>query len=255
MRRTHWSDKLRHRAWYQRIRKVFPQLQYTNHWLDTQFAGAETRNSGDRVKIFRLVELGQIPTLSEDGPAKVNVVARVEERIPGSAELLETEFWSIVKRPPGPQQTNCRLEAFLDANHLEQVEALEFDERYRIARLDERSKRSIAIRLSLKALTSSPKKLTFLALLVRQANFGGQLEALELARSFFDEQLEDFLFEYLDGALLSAEYPLILDAVLHATAGAGDMLRDHRLIAQTLAGRLPVPRLAEGDANSSESEP
>ena len=96
-----------------------------------------------------------------------------------------------------------------------------------------------AIELSLAVLDSRLDELTFLALLVREADFGGNLDVLDLARSFFDERLEYFLMEHGQGQC--PEHKLILDRVLlsERQVKKKDMAYQHE--AQDLSNLVPVP--------------
>lgn len=200
------------RIWYKRVRLAFPRL--TNYELDKMFAGNDRRPSADRVRTFERIEKGAVPNLSHKGPAGVDVVALVEQALPGSSELLHSTFWSIVMNPPGPQKCSALLESFIDASGLERIREDAFMLRFANQREGtEKSRRIHALDLALAHLLTPLNRLTLLVLLAREADFEGELLALELARSYFDEHLEWWLEASLHGADFDA-YRLVLNRAL-----------------------------------------
>lgn len=228
------------KLWYASIRRTFPKETTRDYELDSRFAGNAARSSADRVKIFEKISRGAVPNLTPSGPTGIDVVAEVDRVLPGTGELLTSEFWELVKRPPGVRETRRRLEAFLQRKQFHRMNVLDFAGRYYAAQsMDLRSYRCRAIELSLSVLGSRLDKLTFLALLVREADFGGNLDVLDLARSFFDERLEYFLMEHGQGQC--PEHKLILDRVLlsERQVKKKDMACQHE--AQDLSNLVPVP--------------
>jgi hypothetical protein len=213
-RPTSWVDVLRHRLWYQRIREVFPLPTYTDHWLDRRFAGNHARSSADAPKTFSRLRAGGFPNLTPAGPAGVDVVANVAEAVRGSAELLTSPFWDHIKRPPGIKIVRNLLDAFLDAHSLEQISSRRFDEKFSFdSKQSDKARRLEAMRMTLRHLDTQLDRLTFLLLVERVCDFADVLDARELARSLFDEQLEAFLGNNWIG-LHEGHYHDILNAAL-----------------------------------------
>lgn len=242
---TTWPDRLRYRLWYARVREVYPWPAFKDHWLDRRFAGNDVRPSVNAPKTFSRVAKGACLDLTADGPAQVDVVGRVAAEIEGSAELLESAFWTYLKRPPGVEDISYLLDAFLESHELERISTIEFDSRFGTAGDTPRSKRIASVRLALRKLSMPLERLTFLLLLEREADFGGETTAVEVFRSYFDEHLEYFL----DRHAVSLDYYLeILDAAFYQRKAVEPAQRHSRLRAESSSSRLVVPqRLAEED--------
>ena len=88
------------KLWYACIRRTFPKETTRDYELDSRFAGNAARSSADRVKIFEKIGRGALPNLTPSGPTGIDVVAEVDRVLPGTGELMTSEFWELVKRPP-----------------------------------------------------------------------------------------------------------------------------------------------------------
>lgn len=236
--KTDWSKLLRYELWYRRIREQFPRGRngafFSDHELDNMFARNGERSSADPIRTFSLIKNG-CPDLTASGPRGVDVVALVDARAPGTAEVFMSGLWALLKTPPGPTRVTQLLDEFIARHGLVRLrqwnlpQSLSAPETFNERRVrnaamsitlralrvpgtlaeikqwlhessathtfEEYGIRSPAVELSLRSLRTRLRCLEFLALIYREAAFGSNSPAMELALSHFDEQLEHFLYE------------------------------------------------------------
>lgn len=170
------------------------------------------------------------------------MVASVEKAVEGSAELLTSDFWAMLKHPPGVREVTTKLNVFLAAHGLERIDSETFGQRFpQLGKIDERSRHCTSLSWSVQALPSSLTRLTLLALVEREADFGGTIEVVELARSFLDEHLERFLWnQSVD--IDEGFYERMLSQLLHGGKSVNE--GSHYAVAQaeSRSSKLIVPR-------------
>jgi hypothetical protein len=228
---THWSDRLRVRLWYWEVRALTGLPDYE---LDMRFGfpdGVE-RLSAERPRIFEGIRTrGTVPARGAHWRSSRDLIECVASA-PGleyTKTLYESEFWGLVKSPPRSlHEINPRVDAFLRLHQLRRVPILEVLaalEQQGRNNLDHRSCFNLCLSISLKDLDYL-ERLTGLILLYRQADLAGNLEVIELLRSYLDEALDFFLARRLEAAQAMDYYALLVEELMFGARGVGkDELR------------------------------